>query len=300
MNKNYLQLMTKLVFLLIFCALLFSCGKDETFNPEQKIKRIYEGSYNGPKFLMQEWTWDNDRLMQIDFYDSYNEDIILRNTEYFTYEDNKLIKVENNDAYFQISYKNKKYDRIELYRKNGYLLATWDFSYRNNKVSEIIFTDNDDYFWVSKMENEGFLSSLMPVSIMEYSSKVGEKQSSSKSSEVSTITYQYSGNNITEIKWTFNEPDDYIIYTYNSYDKMLNPFYKHIELGNRYIEIVTSENNPGKAHMSILYGLKYESDTEYLYQYNTDGFPIEVVVKTFTEDFYDTFIDLYKRYYEYE
>ena len=297
MNKNYLQLMTKLVFLLIFCVSLLSCGKDETFNPKQKIKRIYEGAYGGPKYLKQEWTWDNDRLMKIDFYSSDDEDIILRNREYFTYEDNKLIKVENNDAYFQISYKNKKYDRIELYRKNGYLLATWDFSYRNNKVSKIILTDNDDY-WDSKMENEGFLSFLMPVSIMEYSSKMGGKKSSS--AFVTTITYQYSGNNITEIKWTLNEPDDYIIYTYNSYDDMLNPFYKHIELESRYIEKVTSENNPKKAHMSISSAPKYESDTDYLYQYNNDMFPIEVVVRTFTEDFFDSYIDLYKRYYEYE
>jgi len=299
MKKTFLILMTKLLFLLIFCISLLSCGKNETYNPEQKIKRIYEGSYDGTKKLKQEWTWGNDRLVKIDFYGFYNEDIFLRNTEYYTYEDNELVKVKDNEGYFKISYKNKKYERIEYHRERvDSALATWDFTYQNNKISSVIVKYDDiKDFYVSNMEKGGFLSSLIPVSIL----KNLAKNDFLPSPVVFTYTYKYNGSNIKEIKFTTSEYEDfYSIHSYDSYDKMLNPFYKHIGLDNSillpYIDMVTSKNNSLKI-------IEYVMDipdriTEYSYQYNNEMFPIEVVVQNGYA--FGEIESQYKRYYEYE
>ena len=145
-EKTFLKFTTITLSLLILCALFNSCQKDQAYNPEQKIKKIYiMRDIFSPKILWQEWTWDENKLMRIDYYPDDNS---LSATEYYTYEENKLIKVEDSEGYFQISYTGFKYNKIEYFKKDDNLLiASWDFSYRNNKVSKIILT-YDYSFWI--------------------------------------------------------------------------------------------------------------------------------------------------------
>jgi len=145
-EKTFLKFTTITLSLLILCASFNSCQKDQAYNPEQKIKKIYiMRDIFSPKILWQEWTWDENKLMRIDYYPDDNS---LSATEYYTYEENKLIKVEDSEGYFQISYTGFKYNKIEYFKKDDNLLiASWDFSYRNNKVSKIILT-YDYSFWI--------------------------------------------------------------------------------------------------------------------------------------------------------
>ena len=298
MKKIYLQLITKLVFLLIFCVSFLSCRKDETYNPEQKIQRIYEIGYVGPKYLIQEWTWDNDRLMKIDYY----RDISLYLTEHYTYEKNKLVKVEDDDGYYKISYTHLKYKKIEYYQ-DGRLIATWDFSYLNNKVSKIIFSYENNHFFVNQMINGRFLSSLMSKEVISTLENF-DKGSKSDFQTTITIKYKYTGGNIREMKLAFDDQDHSVTIFYKSYDKEQNPFYKHIEFTNNpftnLLNVASSKNNPIDVFLLIelpprISGQeKFYQEKTYKYSYKYDNnFPVE-------EEQTENDMYRYKRYYEYE
>jgi|GEM_PF-696078 len=313
MKKSFLKFTTITLSLLILCVSFNSCQKDQAYNPEQKIKKIYiMGDIFFPKILWQEWTWDENKLMRIDYYPGDN----FSATEYYTYEENKLIKVEDNEGYFQISYTGSGYNKIEYFKKDDNLLiASWDFSYRNNKVSKIILT-YDYSFWIpDKIERGGFLSSLISkdfISTIESSAKKQTKGSSYP--KVITLTYKYNGDNIKEKKWETDDSSGYIDMTicYKSYDKMLNPFHKHVGLMNiesfsaPLNELVTSKNNPLEVQELISEGYMKEIIYKYSYKYDK-SFPIEVLttrIYVYRENYFNipNYIDTtaYYTYYEYE
>ena len=313
MKRNFLKFMIVVIWLLINCISFHSCQKDEIYNPEQKIKKIYlENLRYGafPKVLWQEWTWDSNKLMRIDYYSPNNNNI--SNTEYYTYEENKLVKVTDNYGYFQIFYNDSKYDKIEYLKKDdNFLIATWDFSYRNNKVSKIIFTYDYSDWWINKIDQSGFLFSLIPkefITTIENSAK-GHKNSSYPM--VTTFTYKYNGDNIKEVKW---ESDEYSSITtiYKFYDNKLNPFHKHVGLMDiapllHLIDVVTSKNNPVEVQKLRSQGPVAEVMSKYSYKYNK-SFPFEVEVTEITKyrigysdiTYYSDTTDNYKTYYEWE
>jgi len=57
--------MKKYLFLILALSILFiGCEKEGVYNPNKKIKRIYEESLSGssPKRLSQEWTWEKKQF----------------------------------------------------------------------------------------------------------------------------------------------------------------------------------------------------------------------------------------------
>jgi len=317
MKKNFLTPTTVAVLLLIFCISFNSCKKDEVYNPERKIKKIYEKFEDSPRYLQQEWTWDENKLMRIDYY--YHGNNNIENSEYYTYEENKLTKVEDNEGYFQISYTGFKYSKIEYFKKDDNLLiASWDFSYRNNKVSKIILT-YDYSFWIpDKIGRGGFLSSLISkdfISAIENSAK--EQTKGSSYPKAVTLTYKYNGDNIKEEKWKTDNTGgltDMVVF-YKSYDKMLSPFHKHVGLMNFEsfvvpfsIDLVTSKSNPLEVQKLPTEGLMKEITYKYSYKYD-NNFPIEVEVTKISVyrtgyhsnyTYYPDITNCYKTYYEYE
>ena len=60
--------MKKYLFLILALSILFiGCEKEGVYNPNKKIKRIYEESLSGssPKRLSQEWTWEKKQLKRL-------------------------------------------------------------------------------------------------------------------------------------------------------------------------------------------------------------------------------------------
>ena len=294
--------------LLTLCISIHSCKKeiydikqtDESYNPEQKINKIYYEEYE-QKYLTQEWTWENDKLMSIEY---FRKDGISK-LEHYNYEENKLVKVEDNGGYLQISYKNLQYDKIEYFRvNNNHLIATWIFSYINNKVYKINLTYDYSDSLIYKMVGGGFLSSLLPsekfISMVKRSAK--ENGSESPYPQITTLTYRYVGNNIQEKKWTIDGTDVCATYYYKSYDNKQNPFYKHIGLMNlsffvQGIDMVTSQNNPLELNVSYSEVPWLNTTTTYSYKYDTTSFPIELEVIRIGP--YEA-KNQYKEYYEYE
>jgi len=295
MKKLNSKLTICVLLLLTICLLFNSCKKDETYNPERKIKKIYNKYSDGHKYLAQEWTWDNNKLVRIDYYPMNGYDIYK--TEYFTYEDEKLVKIQDNNGYYLISYTHSEYDNIDYYRNDdNNLILNCHFTYNNNKVSKIIFTSYD--FWYGKMGEGDFLSSLLSKDLISNIEQI-LLPSTGKSDfpTISTFSYKYDGNNIKEMKWEINEQQS-ITFIYKSYDKMQNPFYKylglmyHLEQYN--VKMVASKNNLLEVNIIDSFEPDFLGITKYSYKYD-DDFPIEVEAKTTNLP-----NDGFKTYYEYE
>jgi len=292
--KN-LNLTAVVLVMLTICISFNSCKKDETYNPERKIKRIYYNFSDGHKYLAQEWTWDNNKLIRIDYYPMYGSDIF--NTEYFIYEESKLVKVQDDNGYYLISYKSSKYDKIEYYRNDDNLLIfNCNFTYKNNKVSKIIFTVYD--MWISKMAKDGFITFLFNKDMFSnFEQMVISSTGKSFFPTVSTITYKYNGDNLKEKIWEINESQR-ITFIYKAYDSMKNPYYKYLGLMNhvsgfRNIEIVASKNNLLESNILDSFVPEYLGINKYSYKYEND-YPIEVDAHEMT------LYGNYKTYYEYE
>jgi len=292
--KN-LKLTTIVLVLLTVCISFNSCKKDETYNPERKIKKIYYDFSDGHKYLAQEWTWNNNQLVRIVYYPMYGSGIF--NTEYYIYEDNKLVKVQDNYGYYLISYKDFKYDNIEYYEKDDNMpMFNCDFLYKNNKISKIIFTFYD--MWVSKMAKDGFITFLFNKDLIaNFEQMVMSSTEKSFFPTVSTITYKYDRDNLKEKIWEINESQR-ITFIYKSYDSMKNPYYKYLGLMNHFsgfrnIEIVASKNNLLESNILVSHAPEYLGINKYSYKYDND-FPIEVDAHEMT------LYGNYKTYYEYE
>lgn len=286
MKRTSLSAKKSLFFLLIvYCFFASSCER-EKYNPKQKIKEIYfeyPGFY--PKHLSEVWTWDKNQLAKIDYYGGNS----IINTEYYFYEKKKLIKVEDDENYFNIIYDGWKYKKIECYRKNGTLEVTYDFTYAGSKISKIVYTD---YYNFILGKESGFLSKLLSKEFIQEMKKLSAQNSSAKEGTpyIYTFTYTYDGDNIKEKKVEYIDDQDDIfnmVYTYKSYDNNLNPFYKHVGLPYPYefigIDLVSPKNNPVEVFRERSEDYEREVTIKYTYSYE-DQFPVEIQEENIYED----------------
>ena len=289
MKKTLLKFTTISVLFLTFCIAFSSCKK-EIYDPGRKIKKIYS---DVQKTLDQEWTWEKNNLIKIDYFNPNNGQIDY--SEYFFYKNSKLVKIQDDEGHIQISYTNSRYDKIEQYSNDGSLLATWDFSYKSNKIERIVFTYEKDYM-SKKMTENGFLSALIPKEFLP----AVEKSGNAKNKKTVSYTYKYDGDNVKEIKVEYEDTKVSITITFKSYDTMQNPLYRKIVLprdtyGSDFL--ITSKNNPLEVEIRMPTDV-YEFIQQINYSYIYDGnFPIEMVMKVTMSGMINR---SFRTYYEYE
>jgi len=274
--------MKKYLFLILALSILFiGCEKEGVYNPNKKIKRIYEESLSGssPKRLSQEWTWEKKQLKKIDYY----WDNQISYTENFSYDNkNRLIRIEDYSygERYEIKYDKDGVSKIELYIDNE-LYQIMNFKYDRNKIVEVsvIVIDNSKILVSKSNKPESFISMILP--IKEVKDRIRSKNT--KGNYVKYFEFEYDGNNLSKMK----EIDGSWIeeYTYENYDKKSNPFYSNVYS----ISEGFSKNNVGKV-------INRWETREYEYTY--DGkFPTEVTMK-YTVPGFSTLV--YRTYYEYQ
>jgi len=273
-----------LLFTLAFSIFFVGCKKEGVYNPNKKIKRIYEESLSGssPKRLSQEWTWEKKQLKKIDYY----WDNQISYTENFSYDNkNRLIRIEDYSygERYEIKYDKDGVSKIEYYADNV-LLGFYEFKYEKSKVVKITITEYDDEDYYKKTTKpESFISMILP--IKEVKDRIRSKNT--KGNYVYYFEFEYDGNNLSKMK----EIDGSWIdeYTYENYDKKSNPFYSNVY----FISEGFSKNNVGKVIN------RFDSNiTTREYEYTYDGkFPTEVTMK-YTGPVGSTLV--YRTYYEYE
>ena len=303
----------------------YSCEKDDAYNPKRKISKIYADVKHStiewdeddmptvtetfrPKQLIQSWTWDNDKLSKVDFYDTEDENGQSQeptNTSSFFYDNNKLVKIEKSDgAYSNILYDGDILDKIESYYDTQ-LLQTVTFSYDKKKISKIhiVIPISDD----KKMKREllSTLSTFIPKEVVSIMAKKGIAKSSGETAL--DIYYTYKGDNISKMVCEAKENgllfnNLKLTVNYLSYDTKHNPFYKklgtdvNIESSTE-MAVVQPKNNPLEVKMLLegdLFGIIPQAITaKYSYTYDK-GFPTVVEVKV------NDYSDVLKQYYEYK
>jgi hypothetical protein len=216
-----------IVFLVTLGTSFNSCQKEGVFSPKQKISNIYADltfskiywdpetnqyeikEETIPKQIVQGWTWDKNKLSKIDYWDAYfwgwdydkkftNE--IWKTDRYF-YKNNRLTKIEHDRGFFtNVLYSGSKYNRMESYDCNQNLWLAIDFTYSNNKISKIIVEYTYEYFWDLKTEYK-LLSTIFPKSIISKVAKKSEKTRKAKKTEsmIFVVNYTYNGDNVNEM-----------------------------------------------------------------------------------------------------
>jgi hypothetical protein len=300
-----------LAFLLTLGVSFNSCQKEGVYNPKQKISKIYGEFYREEgKFLLQEWAWDKNLLGKIDYwgmaYEDGNEYPEIFYTDRFFYEKSRVIKVDHGDGFYsKIYYSGSNYDKLETFDSSGGKVMSANYTYKNNKVSNISLTLKIGDFFEKPIQIR-LLSFFLPKELISRTFKSIENIGKSKGvDEVNFILdYTYKGDNIKEItvKNSFmgiNFATSTV--TYVSHDKKQNPFFKkfqmvflsEISFGMVSIE---SKNNPLEVTTTYQDDLEIETRTV-KFSYTYDGnFPITV---TESQIIFDELIQS-KHVYEYK
>jgi len=266
MKKNLQKIKTLAALLLLFCVSLSSCDK-EPFTPEKKLIKIYFGNktYEG-KEISEEWFWEDNKVKKINYY--YSGEVYDK-TVHYIYEDNKLVKVTDNDGHYSITYSNSKISTIEYYRGGGISLATWEFNYLNGKISKIVF-EYDSRFFEDKTAIAPFMSSFYPQKSIDFIAATSKGKSGGGTN---ITTYKYSGDNLKEVETKYPEYNNKMTTIFKSYDKMQNPYYKQIIFRNS-VEMAFSKNNP--LEYEIYFNETLYSSSNITYKYENE-FPVEVI-----------------------
>jgi ABC-type uncharacterized transport system substrate-binding protein len=133
--------------LLLFTA----CNKDGVYNPKQKVATVITQSTQNVTIAGQSpietvnnphtatWTWDKKLLKSINY---EGEDLSFT----FEYDGKQISQIKmlvyDNPYYYKYTYKDKKIDRVDLYKENA-LIETIAYTYDGKKISTITVSDVD-------------------------------------------------------------------------------------------------------------------------------------------------------------
>lgn len=217
-TENFIMKKTTTLFMtLLLATAITSCNKDGVYNPKEKIDKIYVDAGSG-KYLSEDWTWDNKQLKTINYYDS---DGTINHTETFTYSDNRLSQVDNQEYGETVKY---TYDKRHLHQasfyNNNVLYMTCLFEYADNKLSDIKVTTTIADKSLNTTGAANPLNYVLPKQSLEFIKNV-LNENPARGSVSFEIDFAWDGNNISEIEIELDEHT--ALYAFE-YDDKLNPF----------------------------------------------------------------------------
>lgn len=284
---------------LLLAATMTSCKPEPIEEPSSKlkVKQIYYSDPQTDKTPFQSWDWSEDHLVSITHYsDSY-----LKKTwiETFTYENDKIIRVDNltYDEHINYSYNEDQLKTATVFEDND-IICSWSISYDNNKISKLQGTFFDYYF-----KNKGSkkllnpLSHLFPHNIcecLETCQKQLMTNHRGNRNEIMNIILTWTGDNISKIIVSF---DDVLTTLVMEYDDKQCPMYGMTgNLEDYIIGLSMGSTSFSKNNVKqIIFTEDDETDTiHFAYQYNNENYPIlETMYDSENEDYKNVF------YYEY-
>lgn len=258
------------VALVLLMASATSCSKkDGVYAPKKKIHKIYSSTTLTEKVLNEVWNWDGKLLKTIDHY-SYSG--ALSWTETFTYDGNRLTRVEDieHDEYIVFQYDGNHLQSCNYY-SNNQLIYTCAYTYDGKKLSQITFNRYGLFKGEPKM-----LASVLPL-YDELIEVVNEKASKffvkgqTKDDDPTILNFTWEGNNISQMDMYDTEDT---LTMKMEYDEKVNPkqgfmnlnFTYPVESQNSTAGVFASENNVTSTTIK-------SGDTDYTvsYTYQYDG-----------------------------
>ena len=223
------------------------------YNPGKKIKKVYESSSTQAKYLREAWHWNIDLLEEIDHYNSEGS-LVYRKK--FTYENNRLNRIETVDFYENIEdyktfdYENNQLKRVNFYGTNDIFKGSTSLVYENGKLSEMKYYSAGTKY----SENRTFVWDGNNVKEITFINMFGSFSNSIK------ICPEYDHNvNIMKgfLDWEMDFLGLFSVLLYSS-------------------DLTLSNNNMVKARMWINGATSTDYDYILQYQYDGDGYPIQI------------------------
>lgn len=279
-------------------ASLTSCTKEEdgADASNKKIQKVYVSTTDTEKYLSQSWDWDGNLLKAINH---YNSDGSLFWTETFTYEEGRLVRVDdsNGPEYTIYDYDGEKLKSANYYIGNA-LETTATYSYLDGKLNKIVLTTDED---AKSVAGRNLIPSVLPFStellkvIEEVRSNMTER-SSGKDAFVMELQLTWSGDNVSTIVATHEEETETVMLQYDSKN---NPYMDFLGV---YSFDLDEEIQKGYLFMSknnitnvIFSGYDGTLSANFTYQYDGDDYPT-TMVRTWVDAPYVQ----YTAYYEYQ
>ena len=264
---------------LLLIASLTSCKKDKTgvYAPKKKVQQIYFSWSNTEKEPFQHWEWNGERLSSITHYSDFDlkDDVWI---EYFTYEDNRIKRVDNytNSEYITYDYDGDHLKTATMFYHNV-IACTWAVTYDGDHISKLMGTFYDDFKKDAATLHLNPLSHLLPPTVCKKVAQC-EQQLANQRHEDETYTLAilltWTGNNISKIVCTGDgEYLDFLL----QYDDKNCPWYGLLGGLEDYLINFTSghtgftKNNVTRI---IMTEDNYSDTVCYAYQYNSDKYPV--------------------------
>lgn len=292
---------------LVMSVAFTSCQKNGVFNPKNKISKVFQQPENGSKALIEEWTWWNDgnTLTSVAY---FINDTTVQKKAYYYYEKKQLVRIENtlDLSYVKITYNgDSQYDKIETYDKFDRKLRSYAYTYDGKKVSKIELTAYKNPSKSMEIDDVCFLSVFIPKEILEETNAQLMNPSPLKADGDIFISYalKFDGDNMSEWKAINNNDPNKLMemtYSYESYDKNLNPYYAsypNVDDMNA-PAFCFYKNNPEKVTRSMVMngGVPEIITFDYTYKYNDKKFPTEAICTQMKDGIKQALITTYYEY----
>ena len=288
-----------------------SCKKEMEgkYAPKEKIQSVYQEhtTYYGndvehhePKFKSEEWTWVNDRLDRIVYFDQYTYETGENGepeTEYeqlyvqfFTYDgDGRLTKSEILGLTNMVA--TCEYDGKELTKmtitEDGAMVVTYQFYHDGKRITSFDLTLGGDY-WEMDEKVAKQLERVNPLRFVLSAEQAAEVMAATKNcakratkagSKANTVLHfdmEWSGDNVSRIGAFYMGAT--MQYDFN-YDTKNNPFYNLFEVvstvENNFMPFMPlSKNNVTGIAVTLSEDGEVETETmQYSYTYNDKDYP---------------------------
>lgn len=270
----------RIVLGLLLIASFTSCQKDKTgtYTPKKKIQQIYYSWRNAEKEPFQHWEWNGDKFSSITHYSDYDfkkDDTWIEN---FTYENNRITRVDNytNSEYITYEYDGDHLKSATVFYRNA-IACTWAISYDGNKISKMTGTFYDTYKKEGAQLQLNPLSHLLPPNVCESIAQCEQKMADQRHTEETytiALLLTWNGDNISKI--VFTGDGEYLEFLLQ-YDDKNCPLYglmggiEDYLVNFTYGHTTFSKNNV----TSIIMKDDDDADTIcFAYQYDRDKYPV--------------------------
>jgi hypothetical protein len=210
-----------LLCLTVVAACVFTaCDKNDlgVFKPKLKISNVYNET-NG-HYLQEKWTWNNDRLEQVDYYRKSGN---LDYTHIYQYENNRLSSIVMDNNHTDFVYDGKKLTNIYTY-EGDQMIESYALTYNKNKLSHISLSKKMDKN--AAHHGGAFLQYLFPMddpapAVCLFGRNDDKEQYDFSAAE---IDFVWEKDNVKYMKMTINRPKIVQKLTYTFlYDQKVNP-----------------------------------------------------------------------------
>ena len=276
--KNFKPL--RIVLGLLLIASFTSCQKDKTgtYTPKKKIQQIYYSWRNAEKEPFQHWEWNGDKLSTITHYSDYDFKKDDRWIENFTYENNRITRVDNytNSEYITYEYDGDHLKSATVFYRNA-IACTWAISYDGNKINKMTGTFFDTYKKEGTQLRLNPLSHLLPPNVCESIAQCEQRMADQRHTEETytiALLLTWNGDNISKI--VFTGDGEYLEFQLQ-YDDKNCPLYGLMGGIEDYLVNFTYGHTTFSKNNVTSIVMKDDDDADticFAYQYDRDKYPV--------------------------